>query len=108
MLGDKIIGTIGLHHYTWGPQENVWGGWLSIDPDYQRNGYSSVASKLLVDEARKLGYKRFFIEIYSGPEFEPAVAFYKKMGIPQSGKLQSVVVRPFEDRSYFLILFNML
>ena len=38
--GPKIVGVVGLHHYAWGPPENVWLSWLALDPQLQDQGFA--------------------------------------------------------------------
>jgi len=87
VLGNKVIGTTGLHHYTWGPKENVWGGWLAVDPEYQGNGYGFQATTMMVEEARKLGYKHYYYETSSNPNLVSAVSLYKKLGFSKVGQI---------------------
>ncbi len=87
VLGNKVIGTTGLHHYTWGPKEHVWGGWLAVAPEYQGNGYGFQATSMTVEEARRLGYKRFYYETSSNPDLAPAVSLYQKLGFSKVGQI---------------------
>lgn len=87
VLGDQIIGTTGLHHYTWGPKENVWGGWLAIHPDYQGKGYGFCTTTLMIKEAKKLGYKRYYLETSDHPKLKKAVSLYKKLGFQKVGEI---------------------
>lgn len=87
VLGNQVIGTTGLHHYTWGPKENVWGGWLAVDPKYQGNGYGFQATSMTIAEARRLGYKRYYYETSSNPDLMPAVSLYKKLGFSKVGQI---------------------
>lgn len=84
---EQLIGTCGLHHYTWGPEENVWGGWLSVAPEYQRKGYGMTAFKKTLEMAKTLGYKKFFIETSNDLLTEKARNLYERLGFVQAGSV---------------------
>ncbi|MBI9020695.1 MAG: GNAT family N-acetyltransferase, partial [Verrucomicrobia bacterium] len=68
----KIAGLVGLHHYIWGPEENVWLGWFALDRAYRRKG----AGRRLISEisaiAVKKGYSKLYVETYSSATFADA------------------------------------
>jgi len=84
-----IIGIVGLHHYVWGPEENVWLAWFAVDPNSQGKGLG----KYLFDSATALaweqGYRKLFIETYSSPEFAKARAFYQAQGCTETGRIKA-------------------
>ena len=84
-----IIGIVGLHHYHWGPPENVWLAWFAVDPDHHGQGIGKYLLNFITNKARTLGYKKFFIETYSGPEFTRARSFYQSQGFIKVGSVQS-------------------
>jgi len=84
----QIIGVIGLHHYSWGPNDVVWLGWLAVKPEYQRKGYGWYMLVTMLDKAAKLGYKRIFVETYSTKDYVKARAFFKKAGFYVAGKVK--------------------
>ena len=32
LVDGTLAGITGLHHYEWGPEENVWLGWFAVSP----------------------------------------------------------------------------
>jgi GNAT superfamily N-acetyltransferase len=80
-----IIGLAGLHHYIWGPPENVWLAWFAVHPDMQQRGLGrrllKAAEKMAVDR----GYRKLLVETYGHPDFDGARAFYSKNGFGKIG-----------------------
>ncbi len=84
---DKLIGLVGLHHYVWGPAENIWLSWFAVSPDYQRQGVGSAMLEAIMKIGRKKGFTKLFIETYDGPDFEKARRFYTAMGFTEAGRI---------------------
>lgn len=74
------MGIGGLHHYCWGPPENVWLSWFAVEPESQGRGLGVILLAAMTAEAHKRGYRRLFIETYSTSEFARARAFYAAQG----------------------------
>ena len=85
--GEQIIGLVGLHHYIWGPRENVWLTWFCVAPAVQRQGMGTALLTTAQDTARKLGYRKFFVETYNMTDFAAARAFYERRGFVQAGQI---------------------
>lgn len=84
-----VEGIVGLHHYVWGPAENVWLAWFAVDPDCRGRGVGTLLLDGATENARRLGYWKVFIETYSTPEFADARAFYRAKGFVRAGRVQS-------------------
>jgi len=84
---DSVVGISGLHHYEWGPTENVWLGWFALDPRFQRRGLGIDMMKKTECVARELGYRKLFIETYNSTTFERAINFYEKYGFNRAGSI---------------------
>jgi GNAT superfamily N-acetyltransferase len=82
-----LIGIVGLHHYRWGPPQNVWLSWFAVDPGQQGRGYARAMLTAIEEHARQRGYRQFFIETYASPEFEKALGFYRHMGFHPAGHI---------------------
>ena len=85
----RIRGVAGLHHYLWGPAENVWLAWFAVDPTQHRRGLGRRLLEFVVNRAHQLGYMKIFIETYSTPEFAKARAFYQARGFFRAGGIDS-------------------
>lgn len=85
--GGKVQGLVGLHHYSWGPRENVWLSWFAVDPAMQGRGVGKAMMAFIEDEAREKGYKKLFVETYEGAGFEKAHRFYAGVGFEQVGRV---------------------
>lgn len=85
--GSKIIGVVGLHHYAWGPPENVWLSWFALDPPLHGQDIASFMMDAAIAEARNHHFMKLFIETYSTPEFARARAFYAAQGFAECGAL---------------------
>ena len=83
----RILGLVGLHNYIWGPRENVWLTWFCVHPEVQGQGLGTTLLSAAEAMARKLDYRKFFIETYDMPDFAVARAFYEKRGFALSGKI---------------------
>lgn len=82
-----LIGITGLHHYSWGPPENVWLSWFAVDPAHQGNGLGKRMLQRTMELARDRGFRKFFIETYSSPTFERACRFYSSQGFERVGSI---------------------
>ena len=87
--GDALIGITGLHHYAWGPPENVWLSWFAVDPVYQGRGFGSRLLHEAIGAARSRGFRKMFIETYSSATFERARGFYTVRGFKQIGVVEN-------------------
>ena len=83
----KIVGVVGLHHYAWGPPENVWLSWFALDPQLQGQGLAGRMLGAVMDQARQHRFMKLFIETYSTPEFARARSFYRAQGFKQVGRI---------------------
>lgn len=83
--GPSVVGVAGLHHYVWGPGENVWLAWFAVAPEAQAKGIGRRLLEAVTDEARSLGYRKLFVETYSTPEFARARACYEALGFERAG-----------------------
>lgn len=98
----SLCGLVGLHHYHWGPPENVWLAWFAVDPAWQGRGLGTLLLEAMTHEARRLGYKKLFIETYSTPVFARARAFYRSQGFIQAGTVRSYLSGDAGDMVVFL------
>jgi GNAT superfamily N-acetyltransferase len=85
--GGVIKGVIGLHHYEWGPKENVWLGWFAVAPSFQGLGIGKGLLESIQEQASQLGYRKMFIETYSSPTFARARDFYSRRGFRAAGRI---------------------
>lgn len=83
----RIVGLVGLHHYVWGPSENVWLSWFAVSVDRQGNGIGTLMLEAIQHQAKQQGYKKLFIETYDGPTFERARTFYQSRGFNEAGQI---------------------
>ena len=87
----QITGIVGLHHYEWGPPQNVWLGWFAVQPSFQRKGIGTSLLSDVETEAVALGYKRLLIETYSSTEFHEARVFYSRRGYIPCGTISAYI-----------------
>lgn len=85
----KVVGITGLHHYNWGPKENVWLGWFALDPDLHGMGLGHELLDQMVLLAKEKGFKKLFIETYMSPTFEKARSFYQSKGFKLAGQIEN-------------------
>lgn len=84
----RLSGLTGLHHYEWGPAENVWLAWFAVHPAYQRRGVGRQLLQETEQLARTRGYRKLFIETYDSTDFHDARQFYAACGYTQVGEIQ--------------------
>lgn len=82
------MGLVGLHHYVWGPPENVWLAWFAVHPDAQGRGVGSRLLSAIEAIAVSRGYGKLLVETYDHPDFERARAFYGRMGFRKVGTIE--------------------
>jgi GNAT superfamily N-acetyltransferase len=84
-----IAGIAGLHHYVWGPPENVWLAWFAVEPELHARGLGTFLLDAITREARQLGYTTLFVETYSTPDFAQARRFYQAKGFTEAGHVRA-------------------
>ncbi|MGA7828757.1 MAG: GNAT family N-acetyltransferase [Geobacteraceae bacterium] len=89
LVDGTLAGVTGLHHYEWGPEENVWLGWFALSPKLQGSGLGVRLMTETEQAARALGYRKLFIETYDSPTFARAIRFYDKSGFRRVGLIES-------------------
>ncbi|MBN2183657.1 MAG: GNAT family N-acetyltransferase [Sedimentisphaerales bacterium] len=85
----KIYGLVGLHRYVWGPGENVWLSWFAVHPERQKEGVGGLLLDSIKEKAVQKGYRKLFVETYSGDTFEKARSFYKGKGFSEVGRIEN-------------------
>ena len=88
-VAGRAAGIIGLHHYAWGPDENVWLAWFAVHPELQRRGIGRHMLTYVEERAVEWGYRKIFVETYDHPDFEKAVAFYTSCGFERVGTVEN-------------------
>ena len=58
---------------------------MRTDAAHLGKGVATALLEHMIDVARKRGYRRLSLETGSGPEFEPALALYRKYGFVNGG-----------------------
>ena len=84
-----IQALVGLHHYEWGPEENVWLSWFAVHPDFQRKGIGTALIKLVELEAKTIGYTKLFVETYANRDFDNAINFYEACDFERVGTISN-------------------
>lgn len=84
---NQIFGLVGLHHYLWGPEQNVWLSWFAIDPPVQRKGHGRALLKAIESVALDSGYRKFLVETYTHMDFTSARGFYSSQGFAEVGRI---------------------
>ena len=82
---DELCGLVGLHHYLWGPDANVWLSWFAVEPALQGRGKGAGLLAEIEKIAISRGFSRLFVETYLHSDFEKARAFYQRRGFSQAG-----------------------
>jgi GNAT superfamily N-acetyltransferase len=91
----RLVGLTGLHHYEWGPAENVWLAWFAVHPDFQRQGIGRYLLQETQQLAQARGYHKLFIETYDHPDFATARQFYTACGFTQAGEINHYLPGPY-------------
>lgn len=86
--GDAVIGLVGLHHYVWGPPDNVWLAWFAVHPDAQGHGLGAKLLMAAETMAVNRGYGKLLVETYHHPDFKAARSLYRKMGFRKVGAIE--------------------
>jgi len=84
----RVKALVGLHHWEWGPKENVWLAWFAVEPGAQNKGIGKALLQSAEALARRMGFLKLFVETYSQPEFEKARQFYKASGFEEAGQIK--------------------
>ena len=86
-LDDTIFGLVGLHHYLWGPEQNVWLSWFAVEPNLQRQSHGRALLKAIESVALDHGYRKLLVETYAHMNFTSARAFYVSQGFSEVGRI---------------------
>ena len=86
---NRIFGLVGLHHYLWGPEQNVWLSWFAVEPSFQRQGHGSALLKAIESVALEHGYRKFLVETYAHVDFASARGFYTSQGFSEVGRISN-------------------
>lgn len=84
---ERLVGVAGLHHYVWGPRENVWLAWFAVNPGLVNQGLGGRLLDIVERTAQDLRYTTMFVETYSTTEFTNARRFYTRRGFELAGKV---------------------
>ena len=84
----RVEALIGLHHYQWGPGENVWLAWFAVKPSCQGKGIGRALLESVEALAVRMGFSKLFVETYRQPEFRKAQQFYKARGFEKAGQIK--------------------
>ena len=84
-----ISGLVGLHHYVWGPEQNVWLSWFAIDLEFQRQGHGRALLEAIESIALDQGYRKFLVETYAHADFDSARRFYASQGFSKLGRISN-------------------
>ena len=88
---ERLCGLVGLHHYLWGPEQNVWLSWFAVDPALQRQGHGAALLAAIERVALGKGYRRFLVETYDHADFANARAFYLAQGFSEVGRISDYI-----------------
>lgn len=80
----RVAGVTGLHHYSWGPDENVWLAYFGVHPEFGRQGIGAAMLREM-QRLAKTRYRRFFIETHGANE--AAHRFYRSQGFREAGSI---------------------
>lgn len=100
----RIAALTGLHHYAWGPAENVWLSWFAVHPEFQRQGIGSAILKQTEVFALERGYRKLFIETYDHSDFAVARQFYTACGFESVGNIENYL----SDASRMMVYLKLL
>lgn len=78
---------------------------ISIDPEFQRNGYGTEASELIIDYAfNQLRYEKIFVRVYESNKASQRV--WDKLGFVKEGELRRQIFKngDFEDAYIYGLL----
>lgn len=87
LVQGQITALVGLHHYHWGPEENVWLAWFGVDPQHQRQGVGRQLLQSIETIACDMRYTKLLVETYSHPDFASAQKFYRAQGFQKAGEI---------------------
>jgi len=99
-----VVGVVGLHHYSWGPSQNIWLAWFAIEPAAQGSGFGQLLLDAIIQRAQECGYAKLFIETYSTAEFGKARAFYRSNGFVRVGHVKGYL----EDGGHMVVFYKAL
>lgn len=87
LVEKRVRALIGLHHYEWGPEENVWLAWFAVHPSCQGKGIGRALLQSAEKIAKSMGFFKLFVETYSHPDFQKALVFYEACGFKKAGTI---------------------
>ncbi len=83
----SINGLVGLHHFVWGPEDNVWLAWFAVTPAYQGQGVGRKLLDAIERAAADQGFRQLLVETYEHPDFDKARRFYERNDFRRTGQI---------------------
>ncbi len=79
---DNIVGFISLFKYDGDERRDLtpWYATMYVKDEYRHKGYSKILNEMIIEEAKRLGYKRIYLKT-------DLVNYYEKFGAKYIGKL---------------------
>ena len=65
-----------------------WLGWTYVNPFFRGRGYGAQLLHIVVEQVRRLGARKLYVETSSMEKFAAAVAFYQRVGFEHEGLLK--------------------
>jgi RimJ/RimL family protein N-acetyltransferase len=81
--GGDVVGVSGLYRQPGMAETVCWVGWFGIRPRFRRQGFGRRAMHALIDFARHLSVKEFWV--YTGSSDDIAVNFYRSLSFEELG-----------------------
>ena len=67
----------------------LWLSWLYVAERIRRHGVGSRLLVKIVDDARRLGANKLYLDTSSDPSYAAAVAMYERFGFREEGRLKN-------------------
>lgn len=65
-----------------------WLGWTYVNPYFRGRGYGARLLHVVIEHVRRFGARKLYLSTSSLESFADAVAFYRRMGFVEEGRLR--------------------
>jgi ribosomal protein S18 acetylase RimI-like enzyme len=83
----RLVGLTGYAADAGEGQDVHWLGWTYVNPWCQRRGIGQALLDEVIRGVRAAGGRKLFLETSSLGKYDPAVAFYRRNGFAEEGRL---------------------
>lgn len=84
----RIVGVSGYFVENSESRGIYWLGWTYLSPFFRRKGYGAMLLHFVIRSVKRFGARKIYLSTSDNEAYAPAVAFYKRFGFEEEGRLK--------------------